>query len=111
MHNEPYYGHKLDEQLEDQTKRFLSSPRGFKIDRGRQRVYLSTLFGPAWHGKEFVSKFGTGKKFKNQPSATRAVLNFISNYVSERDASFLEVGNYDVKYIKYDWRLNDSPSR
>lgn len=111
VRNEPYYGRKLDEQLEDQARRFLSSPRGFRIDRGRQTVYLSALFGPTWHGKEFVSKFATAKKFKDKPPATRAILNFISNYVSERDASFLEVGNYDVKDMKYDWRLNDSPSR
>ena len=111
LRNEPYYGYKLDEQLDDQTKRFLSSPRGFKIDRQRQKVYLWALFQPTWHGKEFVSKFSTDKKFKNQPSATRAVLNFISNYVSERDASFLEVGNYEVANIRYDWRLNDNRSR
>ena len=111
LRNEPYYGYKLDEQLDDQIKRFLSSPRGFKIDRQNQKVYLWALFQPTWHGREFVSKFGTDKKFKNQPSATRAVLNFISNYVSERDASFLEVGNYSVESLKYDWRLNDSGSR
>jgi len=111
VRNEPYYGRKLDEQLEDQARRFLSSPRGFRIDRGRQTVYLSALFGPTWHGKEFVSKFATNKKFKDKPPATRAVLNFISNYVSERDASFLEVGNYSVHNMKYDWRLDDSPSR
>lgn len=111
LRNEPYYGHKLDEQLEDQAKKFLSRPRGFKIDRGGQAVYLSALFGPKWHGKEFASKFATEKKFKDKPPATRAILNFISNYVSERDASFLEVGNYSVKYMKYDWRLDDSSSR
>ncbi|MCK4293014.1 MAG: DUF547 domain-containing protein [Planctomycetes bacterium] len=111
LHNEPYYGHKLDEQLEDQTKRFLSSPRAFKIDRDRQRVYLSALLAPTWHGKELVSKFATNKKFKDKPPAIRAILNFIANYVSERDASFLEVGNYSVKDLKYDWRLNDSRSR
>lgn len=107
LRNEPYYGHKLNQQLQDQTKRFLSSPRGFKIDRDKQTVYLSAMFQPTWHGKEFLGKFATDKKFKDQQPATRAVLNFITNYVSQQDTSFLEVGNYSVRYIKYDWTLNE----
>jgi len=111
LHNEPYYGHKLYKQLDDQTKRFLSSPRAFKIDRDRQIVYLSAILQPTWYGKEFISKYGTDKKFKDQQPATRAVLNFLTNYISKQDVSFLELKNYSVKYIGYDWRLNDSSNR
>jgi hypothetical protein len=107
LRDEPYSGHKLEEQLANQTKRFLSSPQGFKIDRENQIAYLSAIFQPNWYGKEFISKFSTDKKFKDQAPATRAVLNFIANYISDRDVSFLEVGNYTVKYIKYDWTIND----
>jgi hypothetical protein len=107
LRNEPYYGYSLEEQLQDQTKRFLSSPYGFKIDRDRQTVYLSALFQSTWYGKEFINKFGTDKKFKAQAPATRAVLNFITNYISAQDVSFLEVENYSIKYIKYDWTIND----
>lgn len=107
LRNEPYYGHKLSEQLEDQTKRFLSSPLTFRIDRDNQKVYLSALFQLSSYGKEFVKKFAIDRKFKEQPPATRAVLNFITNYVSKQDVSFLEVGNYTIKYIPYDWTIND----
>jgi hypothetical protein len=107
LRNEPYYGYSLEEQLQDQTQRFLSSPYGFKIDRDRQTVYLSALFQSTWYGKEFINKFGTDKKFKAQAPATRAVLNFITNYISAQDVSFLEVENYSIKYIKYDWTINE----
>ncbi len=111
LRNEPYYGHKLYKQLDDQTKRFLSSPRAFKIDRDKQTVYLSAILQPTWYGKEFISKYGTDKKFKDQQPATRAVLNFLTNYISRRDVSFLELKNYSVKPIKYDWRINDSSKK
>ncbi|GAH78925.1 unnamed protein product, partial [marine sediment metagenome] len=112
LRNEPYYGHKLYKQLDDQTKRFLSSPRAFKIDRGKQIVYLSAILQPTtWYGKEFISKYGTNKKFKDQQPATRAVLNFLTNYISKQDVSFLELKNYSVKYIGYDWRINDSSKK
>jgi len=107
LRNEPYYGHKLSEQLDDQVRRFLSDPRGFRIDRNDDTVYLSAILQSTWYGKEFIDKYGTDKKFKDQEPATRAVLNFLTNYISPEDVSFLEVQNYSVKYINYDWRLNE----
>jgi len=108
LRSEPYYGHKLYRQLDDQIKKFLSSPLAFRIDRKKQRVYLSAILQPTWYGKEFIRRYGTDKKFKDQQPAARAVLNFITNYISEQDVSFLELKNYSVEYIKYDWTLNDS---
>ena len=107
LRNEPYYGYKLDEQLDDQAKRFLSSPMAFMIDKEKRSVYLSSLFQSSSYGKEFISKFAIDKKFKEQEPTTRAVLNFITNYVSRDKVSFLEVGNYSVKFMKYDWTIND----
>jgi len=107
LRNEPYYGHKLNEQLDDQARRFLSGPLAFRTDKEKQRVYLSSLFQLSSYGREFISKFAIDKKFKNQEPTTRAVLNFITNYVSRDKVSFLEVGKYSVKFMKYDWTIND----
>lgn len=108
LRNEPYYGCQLSPQLEDQAKRFLSSPRAFRIDREDKIVYLSAIFKSTWYGKQFVTKFATQKKFKDQSPTTRAVLNFITKYIPQRDVYFLEVQRYYVKYISYDWTLNDN---
>jgi len=107
LRNEPYYGHRLNKQLDDQVKRFLSSPLALHIDTEKQRVHLSSLFQSSSYGKEFMSKFAIDKKFKDHEPTTRAVLNFMTNYVSRDKVSFLEVGNYSVKYMKYDWTIND----
>ena len=107
LRNEPYCGYKLDEQLNDQAKRFLSSSRAFRIDREKKRVHLSAVLQPSWFGREFVGKYGIDKKFKDQQPAVRAVLNFVTNYVSEQDVRFLELENYSIKYINYNWVLND----
>jgi len=107
LRNEPYYGDRLDEQLDDQARRFLSNPLAFRIDVEKRRVYLSALFELSSHGKEFVERFATDKKFKDHPPTTRAALNFIANYISQKDVSFLELGKYSVKYMKHDWTIND----
>jgi hypothetical protein len=108
LHNEPYYGERLDQQLDDQVRKFLTDRRGFRIDKKKSRVYLYALLQPSIYGDQFKKKYGTDKKFKDQEPAIRAVLNFIIKYVSRSDASFLETHNYAVRFIKYDWRLNDS---
>jgi hypothetical protein len=92
------------------TRASLSSPYGFKIDRSGQTVYLSAIFEskPTWYGGEFLEKYRTDKKFKDQEPVTRAVLTFITSYIPRGDVSFLEVGNYSIKFMKYDWTLNDS---
>jgi hypothetical protein len=107
LRNEPYYGHNLSQQLDEQTERFLSSPLAFGIDREKRKVYLSALFQSSWYGREFIKKFAIDRKFKDQPVETRAVLNFITNYISKEDVIFLETGNYTINYMTYDWTIND----
>jgi quinol monooxygenase YgiN len=106
LRNEPYYGYKLDEQLNDQVRKFLNSPEGLKIDRSNNTVYISAIFEPNWRGKRFLEKYGTEKKFKDKASISRAILNFICNYIPESDKQFLQVGNYNLEYLKYSWTVN-----
>jgi len=107
LQNVPYSGLSLNQQLDDQAKRFLATRYALEIDKQGQMVYLSAIFDATWHGDSFISKYGTDKKFKEQPPALRAVLNFIIGCIPQQDVDFLEVGNYSVKYINYDWRLNE----
>ncbi len=104
----PYRGAGLDRQLDEQVRRFLSSPQGLQIDRRNMVVRLSAIFKPSWHGKQFLARYATDKKFKNRDPETRAVLSFLTNYLSREDIDFLEVENYTIEYINFDWRLNDA---
>jgi len=101
----------LDRQLDEQVRTFLSAGQGFRIDRDKGVLYLSALFKSTWRGKEFVARYGTDKKFKDRPPETRAVLNFLTHYVGDDDVYFLEVENYTIEYINFDWRLNDASRR
>ena len=107
LRNEAYYGHRLNEQLDEQVRTFLSSPLAFRVDAEKQTVYLSSLFQISSYAREFMDKYAIDRKFKDHEPTTRAVLNFITKYVSQDVASFLELGNYSVKYMKYDWTIND----
>jgi hypothetical protein len=105
LRNEPYLGEKLDQQLNDQTRRFLANPQKFRIDRDQGKVYLSPIF--KWFGQDFVKTYGTTAKFSSFSPKERAVLNFIQAYLSKEDRDYLLTGKYSISYLKYDWSLNE----
>ena len=109
LRNEAYYPDKLDVQLDEQARKFLSSPQGMKIDHTKKIVVLSDIFN--WYRKAFIEKYGSIKKFRGREPHIRAYLNFIINYVSGDDAAYLRSDDYQVGFQLYDWRLNEQPGK
>jgi len=107
LRNEPYYPDRLDEQLDDQARKFLSDPRGFEIS-GRT-VYLADIFN--WYRQDFIGKYGEIRRFREKPPQIQAYLNFIANYVRPADLRYLETQDYTVEFRKYDWRLNEQSQK
>lgn len=100
---EPYTAEELDQQLEDQVKRWLSTPQGLQIDRSQNRVAISAIFD--WFGDDWIPQYGVETGFTGNEKQ-RATLNFISQYVSPSDREYLRQGNYQLSYLEYDWTLN-----
>jgi len=105
LRNEPYTGERLFAQLDDQARRFLSNPAKFRIARDAGRVYLSSIF--KWFGDDFVSNYGVENAYGDHSAKERATLHFIAGYLKKSDADYLADGNYKVKYLDYDWSLNE----
>jgi len=108
IYSKPYYGENLDVVLDEYIKSFIAGAHGLKIDREADIVYLPAVLHPNFYGKRFVAKFATDKKFKDKSEDVRAVLNFVSGYISDSQKDYLERKNYTLKYNRYDWTLNDS---
>jgi Protein of unknown function, DUF547 len=102
LRQEPYTGENLDKQLDDQVRKWLSS-QGLRIDRTQNRVSVSSIF--KWFGEDWQKTYAANDKFVGNEKE-RAVLNFISNYVSPEDKNYLEQGDYKLEYLNYDWLLN-----
>jgi len=50
--------------------------------------------------------------FGAEPPDVGAIANFCALYLSEEDRKYMEAGGYAVKFMDYDWSLNerkDSP--
>jgi len=103
LREQAYRGVRLDEQLDDQGRRFLNDPRHNRFEIERGRVHLSKLFD--WYGEDF-EQFAGEPGYARDPEVS-GVLSFVSRYLRERVAEFLETGEYGVQFESYDWTLND----
>lgn len=90
LRGEAYTGKKLDDQLDDQARQFLSSSKGLQIDREKAAVRLSKIFD--WFKNDF-----------DDPG----VIAFVKKYAQTKDKDFLETADYAVSYLRYDWSLNE----
>jgi len=86
LRNEAYTADKLEAQLTDQARRFLSSPFHNKISP--EKVELSKIF--SWFRKDFT-RHGSLIEFLNQYAPVKI----------QEDAK--------ISYIDYDWSLNEAP--
>ena len=96
---EPYRGSTLDAQLDDQARRFLANPQRFQIDRAKNEVRASEIFD--WFSGDFLPG-ATGPAAKRNSLAA-----FVSRYVGEADRKFLAGTSWTVRYVPYDWTLNE----
>jgi Protein of unknown function, DUF547 len=102
LRQEPYTGAKLNAQLDDQVRQWLSN-QGLKIDRTQNKVQISAIFD--WFGDDWKKQYSVEGQFAGNDKQ-RATLNFIGRYVSPPDRDFLAQGKYKLSYLNYDWSLN-----
>lgn len=106
LRNEPFTGAKLEEQLEDQMRRFVQDAAvGVAIDREGGVVRLSKIFD--WYGEDFVATDLPASGYGDHPDKVRSVLHAASRYLRPDDALFLREGSYRVDLLDYDWALNE----
>ena len=51
------------------------------------------------------------KKYRSRKPHIRACLNFLSEYFDEETTKFFELDRYTVKFLQYDWQLNEQPRK
>jgi hypothetical protein len=99
---EAYTGARVDEQLEEQTERFLADPtKGLRYDEASNDLYLSSIF--KWYAGDF-----TGGSTVVAFFARGGILEWVVEHLGDRGlAETLEEREPSIKYMDYDWSLND----
>ncbi len=91
-----YRGEIIERQLTEQTRRFLHDPdKGVRLDAASGAVWVSKIFD--WFEEDFEIS---------------GVLGFIAAHRPETESrSLLQRPGIDMKFLPYDWTLNDRERR
>lgn len=94
LRSEAYEADRINAQLDEQGRAFLSQEGKNKFDRENKIAYISPVFG--W----FKADFGARKE---------AVLRYISKFAPPDVKDILQANpeQWKIRYTSYDWSLNE----
>lgn len=99
IRNEAFVAEKIEQQLEDSLRRFLSDRSRNRYNAEADRLEISKIF--AWYGDDFID-------YRGYPSVA-AFLGAYAEILTDDKAAQLRVkaGDTPLEFLDYDWRLND----
>ena len=89
---EAYSAEKLEEQLGVQAVSFINDKSRNYLDKKNKALYLSRIF--KWYEGDFI-KNGEG------------IEEYVAGYLNSDDAEFVRNNKVTIKYLDYDWGLNE----
>lgn len=104
LREEPYRGEVIDRQLDDALQRFLSDPeKGLRYDEEDNTLWLSSIF--KWYAGDF-----TGGSTVVAFFARGRVVDWLLPHLPAALAEQVRRREPKIRYLDYDWSLNDRPS-
>lgn len=97
LRNEAFTAEQIDEQLDEQTRRFLSDKTRNRVEG--KKIKLSSIF--KWYKKDFERGWLGISDFNVFLAKHADDLSLTSDQVVA-----LKRGDFDIDYLKYDWNLN-----
>jgi hypothetical protein len=100
LRDQAFVADQLSQQLDDQMRQFLSDDQRNTINLSNNRVNLSSIF--KWYGEDFE---------KGQQGFT-SLKDLIKLYQADmadspQQLTWLQKQDFNIRYLDYDWRLND----
>lgn len=98
LRDEAYEGSKLDIQLDDQIRKFLSDKSRNVIEPKSKKIVLSYVFKE--YADDFLLNYGTTYSTHKKFSIPQmAVLSFIAQHSGPETVKYLEEGKYKIQYL------------
>ncbi len=103
LRNEAFTPEKLDSQLDDAMKRFLSDRTRNRYDPQARKLEISKIFD--WYGKDF-------EKGHKGFASVKGVMARYADQLADKpeDRALVKAEKADIAFLDYDWSLNDVKS-
>jgi hypothetical protein len=94
---EPYVGARLDQQLDDQARKFLNGPHGVRIEKDGDELVLHVTKILDWFKDDFET-WGGGR------------VAFVRKYLTPDKQKQIDAarGNVELEFHDYSWDLNEA---
>jgi hypothetical protein len=101
LRNEAFTADRLDDQLEEGIRRFLSDRTRNRYDAGKGKLEVSRIFD--WYGQDF-------EKGNHGYTSVKATLARYADLLADKpeDRAAVQAQRADVAFLDYDWSLNDA---
>ncbi len=89
---EPFTSENVDAQLDEGARGFINGEANVTFDEASGALLLSKIFD--WYAADFERSAGSVEKF-------------LAKYLSPEKQRLLQTRQWDIKYLPYDWSLNE----
>ena len=96
-----FVGTRLDAQLEEAMVAFLSDRSRNRFDATSGTLYVSKIFD--WYADDFERGQG---RFATLPQSLSSYAEALTD--APADAGRVAAGRFEIEFLPYDWRLNDT---
>lgn len=100
LREEAYVAERLDRQLEEQTVRFLSDRSRNRYNAKQRALEVSSIFD--WYKEDFERGH---RGFDSVPKTLARYAELLAD--DEADRAAIRRGGVPIRYLGYDWALND----
>jgi hypothetical protein len=111
LRSEAFMADRLEAQLADVAGECARTLTCVQIDRTENQVLASSIF--SWREREFAAAYAGAApaRFKARSPVERALLVYVEPKLSGLERDFLAQNAFDIKFLPFDWSLNDLTGR
>ncbi|MGB0665135.1 MAG: DUF547 domain-containing protein [Pontibacterium sp.] len=107
LRNGAYTAEALDQQLDEQTRAFLSDASRNRFDADKNRLAISSIF--KWYRDDFDRAWAA----RGTLAASNSLGGFLYGYrnelnLTDAQSQALKAGDVDISFLPYDWALNQT---
>jgi hypothetical protein len=111
LRSEAFTADRLEAQLTDVAAECARRSECFQIDQNRNQVLVSPVF--SWRERDFSAAYAgaASPRFSARSPVERAVLAYLEPKLFGLEQEFLARDAFEVKFLDFDWSLNDLTGR
>jgi uncharacterized protein DUF547 len=110
LRSEAFTGERLERQLTDIQREFVTDRNMLRIDRLANVVSVTPII--SWHDQEFIAAYDKNEApFTARSPIERAIIAFIRPNLLPLEKELVQKNEFKVVFHDFDWRLNDLTGR